>query len=118
MRISDWSSDVCSSDLLATAIDGTPAGYPLEYNDHGLVVMRFDDLSDPARPKPLAAWVNWGEHPESLDPYNLHSADYLAPLERFIRDDIGAPLVFSQGDVGSAENSADHAEMQIGRAHV
>src|SRR3546814_17228570 len=75
MRISDWSSDVCSSDLffenqarkmaeaietaaanlkparmgatqihhrvykgnvvrLATAIDGTPAGYPLEYNDH------------------------------------------------------------------------------------
>src|SRR3546814_4679797 len=88
MRISDWSSDVCSSDLffenqarkmaeaietaaanlkparmgatqihhrvykgtvvrLATAIDGTPAGYPLEYNDHGLVVMRFDDLSDP-----------------------------------------------------------------------
>src|SRR3546814_13644436 len=46
---------------LATAIDGTPAGYPLEYNDHGLVVMRFDDLSDPARPKPLAAWVSWGE---------------------------------------------------------
>src|SRR3546814_7626360 len=83
MRISDWSSDVCSSD-----------------------------------PKPLAAWVNWGEHPESLDPYNLHSADYLAPLERFIRDDIGAPLVFSQGDVGSAENSADHAEMLDDHAQI
>lgn len=103
---------------LATAIDGTPAGYPLEYNDHGLVVMRFDDLSDPQHPQPLAAWVNWGEHPESLDPYNLHSADYLAPLERFVRDDIGAPLVFSQGDVGSAENSADHAEMLDDHARI
>src|SRR3546814_3589176 len=28
---------------LATAIDGTPAGYPLEYNDHGLVVMRSEE---------------------------------------------------------------------------
>jgi len=103
---------------LATASDGTPAGYPLEYNDHGLVVMRFDDLSDPQHPKPLAAWVNWGEHPESLEPYNLHSADYLAPLERFIQRDLGVPLVFSQGDVGSAENSADHAELLDDAARI
>lgn len=103
---------------LATATDGTPAGYPLEYNDHGLVLMRFDDLSDPAHPKPLAAWVNWGEHPESLEPYNLHSADYLAPLERYIDRDLGIPLVFSQGDVGSAENSADHAELLDDHAQI
>src|SRR3546814_3327756 len=71
---------------LATAIDGTPAGYPLEYNDHGLVVMRFDDLSDPARPKPLAAWVNWGEHPASLDPYNLHrSEEHTSELQSLLR---------------------------------
>src|SRR3546814_17307840 len=107
MRISDWSSDVCSSDLLATAIDGTPAGYPLEYNDHGLVVLRFDDLSDPARPKPIAAWVNWGEHPERLDPSNLHSADSLAPPSRFLPANIGTTPVFSQGNVGRPETTPD-----------
>ncbi|MES0873070.1 neutral/alkaline non-lysosomal ceramidase N-terminal domain-containing protein [Sinimarinibacterium thermocellulolyticum] len=96
---------------LATAIDGTPAGYPLEYGDRGLVVIRFDDLSDPEQPRPLAAWVNWGEHPESLDPHDLHSADFLAALERFVDRELGAPLVFSQGDVGSAENSGDRAEI-------
>jgi hypothetical protein len=96
---------------MATAIDGTPAGYPLEYGDRGLVVIRFDDLSNPAVPQPLAAWVNWGEHPESLDPHDLHSADFLASLERYIDRDLGAPLVFSQGDVGSAENSGDRDEI-------
>jgi hypothetical protein len=96
---------------LATANDGTPAGYPLEYGDRGLVVIRFDDLTDPAAPQPLAAWVNWGEHPESLDPHDLHSADFLAALERYVDRDLGAPLVFSQGDVGSAENSGDRDEL-------
>jgi len=96
---------------LATALDGTPAGYPLEYGDHGLVLIRFDDLSDPTQPKPLAAWVNWGEHPESLDPHDLHSADFLGPLERFVGRELGAPLLFSQADVGSAENSGDAKEL-------
>ena len=95
----------------ATAINGTPAGYPTEFGDHGLVVMRFDDLSNPEQPLPLAVWVNWGEHPESLDAYNLHSADFLGPLERYVERDLGAPLVFSQGDVGSAENSGDAREL-------
>lgn len=96
---------------LATARDGSPAGYPLEFGDHGLVVMRFDDLTDPADPQPLAVWVNWGEHPESLDPHDLHSGDFVAPLERFVGQALGVPLVFSQGDVGSAENSGDEAEL-------
>lgn len=95
----------------ATAINGTPAGYPTEFGDHGLVVMRFDDLSNPQQPQPLAVWINWGEHPESLDPYNYHSADFLGPLERYVEQDIGAPLVFSQGDVGSAENTGDAREL-------
>ena len=102
----------------ATAQDGTPAGYPLEYGDHGLVLIRFDDLSDPKQPKPLAAWVNWGEHPESLDPHDLHSADFLGPLERFVGRDLGAPLLFSQGDVGSAENSGDSQELLDDQARV
>lgn len=84
----------------ATADDGTPAGYPREFGDLGLVVMRFEELRSR---KPLAAWMNFGEHPESLDGYGLTSSDYLGPLERFVQQDLGAPLIFSQGDVGSSE---------------
>jgi hypothetical protein len=62
--------------------------------------MRFDDVRTG---QPLAVWVNHGMHPESLDGYQLISADYLGALERFVQADLGAPLVFSQGDVGSSE---------------
>ncbi|MFT5564642.1 MAG: hypothetical protein ACI970_001373, partial [Myxococcota bacterium] len=82
--------------------DGSPGGYPREFGDKGLVVMRVDDLSGESA-TPLATWVNWGQHPESLDGYGLMTADYLAPLERFVARDTGSTLVFSQADVGSAE---------------
>ena len=90
----------------AIADDGSPSGYPQYENDNGLVVLRFDDVSG-AKPKPLAIWMNYGIHPESLDGYNLISGDYIAPLERFVERDLGAPLVFSQGDVGSSEPATD-----------
>ncbi len=83
--------------------DGSPAGYPRLFNDNGLVVMRFDDMTDPAHPKPYATWMNFGEHPESLDGYQLISGDYLAPLQRFVDRDTGSTLVFTQGAVGSQE---------------
>lgn len=86
----------------AVADDGSPAGYPNDHADAGLSVLRFDDVSG-ATPKPIAAFVNHGQHPESLDAYDLITADFLAPLQRMVEDDLGAPLVFSQGDVGSAE---------------
>jgi hypothetical protein len=90
----------------AIADDGSPSGYPQYENDSGLVVLRFDDISG-ATPKPLAVWMNYGVHPESLDGYNLISGDYIAPLERFVERDLGAPLVFSQGGVGSSEPAND-----------
>ncbi|MEY2472478.1 MAG: hypothetical protein QOK28_1807 [Actinomycetota bacterium] len=90
----------------AIADDHSPSGYPQYENDKGLVVLRFDDISG-ASPKPLAVWMNYGVHPESLDGYNLISGDYIAPLERFVARDVGAPLVFSQGDVGSSEPADD-----------
>lgn len=96
---------------LAVANDQTPAGYPLEYGDLGLTVMRLDDISSPQAPKPLAIWMNWGEHPESLDTHQLHSADFLAALERFVDREAGVPLVFSQGDVGSAEASGNSEQL-------
>jgi hypothetical protein len=86
----------------ALADDGTPAGYPDDHADFGLSVVRFDDLSG-KRPEPLAVLVNHGQHPESLDAHDLITADFLAPLQRMVDRDLGATLVFSQGDVGSAE---------------
>lgn len=91
-----------------SADDGSPAGYPRDFGDKGLVVMRFDDMTNPAAPKPIATWMNWGEHPESLDETNIITADYLSALERYVDRETGAPLVFTQGDVGSAEGPYDH----------
>ncbi|MDQ1698486.1 MAG: hypothetical protein QOG34_349 [Frankiaceae bacterium] len=89
--------------------DGSPTGYPLQDNDHGVVVMRFDDLTDRDHPKPLATWVNYAEHGESLDGYDMFSADWLAPFQRYVDRMTGVPVVFSQGSVGSAEGPYDHS---------
>lgn len=83
--------------------DNTPVGYPADFGDLGLSVLRFDDMSNPSAPKPLATLINWGQHPEGLDDHDLITGDYVAPLERFVERATGAPLVFGQGDVGSAE---------------
>ena len=90
----------------AMADDGSPAGYPREFGDKGLVVMRFDALTG----APIAVWMNFGEHPESLDGYGLTTGDFLAPLERIVERAVGAPLVFSQGDVGSAEGPYERTD--------
>ena len=110
----------------ATADDGSPAGYPREFGDTGLVVMRFDALEGAAKKSngkskgkgldkprggdPIAVWMNFGEHPESLDGYGLTTSDFIGPLERMVERTVGAPLVFSQGDVGSAEGPYERAE--------
>jgi hypothetical protein len=87
-----------------TARDGSPIGYPDTFGDDGVVVIRFDDISEgEKKAKPLGTWLNYGQHPESLDGYDLITADFLAPLERFVEDATGSTLVFTQGDVGSAE---------------
>lgn len=83
--------------------DGTPRGYPDDFGDLGLSVVRFDDMTDPTQPKPLATMMNWGQHPEGLDGHDMISGDFVTSLERFVERDTGAPLVFGQGDVGSAE---------------
>ncbi|MGH2695053.1 MAG: neutral/alkaline non-lysosomal ceramidase N-terminal domain-containing protein, partial [Actinomycetota bacterium] len=94
------------------ADDDTPGGYPRDFGDEGIVVMRFDDA---ASGDPVAAWVNHGQHPESLDGYDLITADFLAPLERFVQRETGAPMVFSQGDVGSSEGPYEGWDVPQGR---
>jgi hypothetical protein len=85
--------------------DGAPYGYPLQENDHGLTVIRVEGLDG----DPIAAWVNYAEHGESLDGYDLISADWLAPTQRYVDRALGAPMVFAQGAVGSAEGPYEHA---------
>jgi hypothetical protein len=85
--------------------DGTPTGYPLQENDHGLTVLRVDGLDR----RPIASWVNYAQHGESLDGYDLISADWLAPFERYVDRATGVPVVFAQGAVGSAEGPYEHA---------
>ncbi|MCA1709688.1 MAG: hypothetical protein LC808_43000, partial [Actinobacteria bacterium] len=90
--------------------DGTPRGYPDDFGDFGLSVIRFDDMTDPSQPTPLATLINFGQHPEGLDNHDLITGDFVASVERFVERDTGAPLVFGQGDVGSAEAGPGHPE--------
>jgi hypothetical protein len=111
VQFPDFQGNIAGSDRNE---DGSPTGYPAWDNDHGLVVLRFDNVSDPANPKPLATYINYAEHGESLDGYNLISADWLAPFQRFVDRATGVPMVFSQGSVGSAEGPYDYANPKKG----
>jgi hypothetical protein len=104
VQFPDFQGNIAGQDL---DNDGAPAGYPIGVNDHGATVLRFDDMTDPANPKPIATYVNYAEHGESLEGYDLISADWLGPFERFVDRATGAPVVFSQGSVGSAEGPYD-----------
>jgi hypothetical protein len=87
----------------AIADDGTPAGYPHSETDHALTVVRFDDVSDPDNPKPLANLVNYSLHPEFLEGNDLISADYVAPLQKMTDRTTGALTIYTQNAVGTAE---------------
>ena len=87
----------------AVADDGTPAGYPPSDIDTDLTVVRFDDVSNPRKPKPIANLVNWGGHPEFLDGNDLISADYIGPTERMTDRLTKGVTIWTQGDVGTAE---------------
>src|SRR3954469_8786707 len=104
VQFPDFQGNIAGQDI---DNDGAPAGYPIGVNDHGLVVTRFDNMSNPAAPTPLATYVNYAQHGESLDHTALISEDWWAPFERFVNRMTGAPVVTSQGSVGSAEGPYD-----------
>ncbi|MDX6586783.1 MAG: hypothetical protein QOI31_1256 [Solirubrobacterales bacterium] len=87
----------------AIADDGTPAGYPYSDTDKGLSVIRFDDVSNPDDPKPVANLVSWSGHPEFLEGNDLISADYVGSLERMLDRESEATTIFMQRSVGTAE---------------
>jgi hypothetical protein len=104
VQFPDFQGNIAGQDL---DNDGAPAGYPIGVNDHGLVVMRFDQLTPEQTWKPLATYVNYAEHGESLETTDLISEDWWAPFQRYVDRMTGVPVVFSQGSVGSAEGPYD-----------
>ncbi len=98
----------------ATADDGTPAGFPHDVFEDELVVIRFERAADRT---PIAAWVNFGMHPESLDTTDFMSADFLGPTERIVERALGRVpgeadgpvVVWSQGAVGDIEPDQSRA---------
>ena len=110
VQFPDFQGNIAGADV---SEDGSPAGYPLQDNDHGLTVIRIDDL----RGHSIATYVNYAEHGESLEGYDLTSADWLSPFQRYVDRTTGAPVVFSQGSVGSAEGPYEHA-YPVGKAPI
>ena len=68
-----------------------------------MIVVRFDDISDPAHPKPLANLVNYALHGEGLEGNDLISADWVGPFQRMTDRASGAMTIFTQGSVGNHE---------------
>ena len=92
--------------------DGTPAGYPKRDNDLTIRVMRFDDISNRANPRPYAVWFILGQHPEFTEGNNLLTDEWPGKAARFIEAETGATSIFSQNNPGTTEedgNGESHA---------
>src|SRR3954454_22317474 len=86
---------------------GTPDGFPRAFTDHDLSVVRFDNVDDPANPKPLIVLANIGQHPEDLEGYNLISGEYPAETERMVDRATGATTILTQNATGTSEVERD-----------
>jgi len=85
------------------ADNNTPAGFPHSWSDHNLSLVRFDDISDPANPKPLANLAAYSLHGESLSGTDLISADWIGAFQRMLDRQTGAPTIYMQDAVGNSE---------------
>jgi hypothetical protein len=85
------------------ADDGSPAGYPSTDVDPDLTVVRFDDISNPSSPQPLASWVVFGLHPEMMDGNDLLASEWVNTMYRIVDREIGGTTLLSQRDLGTSE---------------
>lgn len=97
------------------AYDGTPAGQPRDYTTQTLSVVRFDDMSDPAEPQPLANWLIFGVHPEWVWGEEIVNGDLTHAVMRMLDRETGAVTVWSQRETGS---SGPHKDTRVHPPHA
>jgi hypothetical protein len=91
----------------SVADDGTPSGFPKSVTDHDMSVIRFDDIDNPKKPRPLATLVNLGQHGESLEGYDLISGEWTETVERIVDRTTGGITIFTQNATGTTEMERD-----------
>jgi hypothetical protein len=84
------------------ADDGTPAGQPYSNTTRAVTVVRFDDVTDPKKPKPFANWVTFGVHPEYTWGYDLINGDITHAAARIVDRESGTLSVFTQRETGAS----------------
>src|SRR3546814_19006765 len=110
MRISDWSSDVCSSDLIPTITD-VPANNNVSYHiypnfvmpasDSGIPLLHFWPTSNRTS-RVVSSWIAPGYHPDQ--PNQLWATRITKWARLLSRDLQSAPLI--QGSLGSKHGRA------------
>lgn len=90
----------------AVGDDGTPAGYPQRDNDLTMSVIRFDDVTDRANPRPYANLVTLGQHPEFLEGNNLLSGEWVNLAMHMADVATGATNLLLQNNTGTSEPDA------------
>jgi hypothetical protein len=92
------------------ADDGSPAGFPRDFTDHDLSVVRFENIDGGVEhAKPLATLVNIGQHPEMLEGYNLITSEFVGATERFVDRTIGGVTIFTQNATGTSEVEEEYS---------
>jgi hypothetical protein len=84
------------------AENGTPAGQPYDYTTQDVTVVRFDDMTDPSQPKPLANWVIFGVHPEWVWGEEIVNGDLTHATMRMLDRETGAMTIMSQRETGTS----------------
>src|SRR3546814_16923098 len=91
MRISDWSSDVCSSDLRIQKSDGRVLDYGLVPLPDGAMLLNFRDVTDT-----LAVQRALQERTEALEMADRLQSEFLAHVSYELRTPLHALISFSE----------------------
>jgi uncharacterized protein YjdB/predicted transcriptional regulator with HTH domain len=97
------------------AYDGTPAGQPYDYTTQTISVVRFDDISNPGAPKPLANWLIFGVHPEWVWGEEIVNGDLTHAVMRMLDRESGAITLWSQRETGA---SGPHKDTRVHPPHA